>query len=226
MSETSVTAAADQPPDPDDAPASRDGRLTRAARTRAAVVEALLTLNEQGNLRPTARDIAAEAGVSLRSLYVHFDDLEALMVAAADRHAQRIAEALGPLHVEGDTNQRLESFLARRVKLHEIGSGVRRAAVYQEPFSPALQKALASGRKATRAEIRQAFAPELAGAAPEESARFACALEVALSSVTWESLRLHQGLSVEEARDQVRAMVLAFLAAWGPRARDERPTGH
>ena len=84
---------------------------------------------------------------------------------------------------------------------------------------------MASGRKATRAEIRQAFAPELAGAAPEESVRLACALEVALSSVTWESLRLHQGLSVEEAKDQVRAMVLAFLAAWGPQARDRRPTG-
>jgi AcrR family transcriptional regulator len=65
-----------------------DGRATRAERTRIAVVDALLSLNEQGNLRPTAREIAAEAGVSLRSIYVHFDDVEALFIAAAIRHAE------------------------------------------------------------------------------------------------------------------------------------------
>ena len=72
------------------AASSADGRLTRAARTRTAVVDALLTLNERGELRPTARDIAAEAGVSLRSVYVHFDDLEALFVESS-RRAHRAA---------------------------------------------------------------------------------------------------------------------------------------
>ena len=77
-----------------DATSSADGRLTRAARTRTAVVDALLTLNERGQLRPTARDIAAEAGVSLRSVYVHFDDLEALFVESSRRHTELLAAAL------------------------------------------------------------------------------------------------------------------------------------
>jgi TetR/AcrR family transcriptional regulator of autoinduction and epiphytic fitness len=225
VSETSVTAAADKPRGADDAPASKDGRLTRAARTRAAVVDALLTLNEKGNLRPTARDIAAEAGVSLRSLYVHFDDLEALMVAAAERHTQRLAALLPPLQVEGDIDERLEALLARRVTLHEVGGGVRRAAVLQEPFSPTLQQAMAKGRKAGRAEIRQAFALEIEAAGPERGPRLVRALEVATSSATWEALRIHQQVSVEEATDQVRQMALAFLAWWGSPARDDGPPG-
>jgi TetR/AcrR family transcriptional regulator, regulator of autoinduction and epiphytic fitness len=210
VGETSVTAASD-------APSSQDGRLTRAARTRAAVVDALLTLNERGNPRPTARDIAAEAGVSLRSLYVHFDDLEALFVAASIRHAERITAVLPPLVVDGSFEERLDSFLARRVTLFEVGAGVRRAALLQEPFSPALQHALSEGRKAGRAEVRRTFAPEISGAAdPELSSRLWRALEVVTSAATWEALRIHQDLSVAAATEQVRDMVLAYIAAWGP----------
>ena len=207
MGETSVTAASQ--------PGQQDGRLTRAARTRAAVVEALLTLNEQGNVRPTARDIAAEAGVSLRSLYVHFDDLEALFVAASDRHAERMAAKLPPPVNEGPLEVRLASFLERRVILHEEGAGVRRAALLQEPFSPTLRQAISAGRKLMRADVRRAFAPEIDGA-EEEGPKLWRALEIATSAAAWESLRLHQDLSVEEATEQVRDMILSFLDTWRP----------
>ena len=95
MGETSVTPPAD--PGGPAGGARRDGRVSRAARTREAVVDALLALNDRGVLRPTARDIAAEAGVSLRSLYVHFDDLESLFVAAGQRHTERLLAQLPPL---------------------------------------------------------------------------------------------------------------------------------
>src|SRR3954470_18279608 len=52
-----------------------DGRTARATRTREAVVSAVLDLVNEGNPKPTAREIADRAGVSLRSVYVHFDDL-------------------------------------------------------------------------------------------------------------------------------------------------------
>lgn len=216
MGETSVTTQASSGSEPEGTAAQQDGRLTRAARTRAAVVEALLTLNDEGNLRPTARDIAAQAGVSLRSLYVHFDDLEALFIAASQRHVERIAEMLPPLVTEGTFAERLEAFLARREGVHEFGAGVRRAALLQEPFSPALQQALAKGRHMVQAEVRRCFAPEIAAAGEATGRRLALAVDVATSSSTWDLLRLHQELSVEEATDQVRAMVLAFVGAWAP----------
>jgi TetR/AcrR family transcriptional regulator of autoinduction and epiphytic fitness len=215
VGETSVTTASRRARQGDDAIA-QDGRLTRAARTRAAVVDALLTLNERGNVRPTARDIAAEAGVSLRSLYVHFDDLEALFVAAAERHTERLAALVGPLVVEGDLDARIDGFMERHATLYEAGAGVRRAALLQEPFSPTLQQAVARGRKLNRAEIRQVFAPELAAAGPAGAKRLTSALEIATSAATWEALRTFQQLSVEAATDQVREMVQAFLTRWGP----------
>ena len=223
MGETSVTTASQDPRDPDDRTA-QDGRLTRAARTRAAVVDALLTLNERGNVRPTARDIATEAGVSLRSLYVHFDDLEALFVAAAERHTDRLAALVGPLIVEGDRESRIEMLLTRDATLYEAGAGVRRAALLQEPFSPALQQALTLGRKLARSTIRQVFAPELAAAGDEGRDALARALEIATSAATWDALRSFQQLSVEAATDQVREMVLAFFTRWAPSTGNGRRT--
>ena len=41
---------------------SIDGRRKRSARSRAAIITATLTLLENGNLSPTAKQIAEEAG--------------------------------------------------------------------------------------------------------------------------------------------------------------------
>jgi TetR/AcrR family transcriptional regulator of autoinduction and epiphytic fitness len=216
VGETSVTAASTGDAQPSGTAAQQDGRLTRAARTRASVVDALLTLNDQGNLRPTARDIATEAGVSLRSLYVHFDDLEALFVAAGHRHAERLGQVLSPIVTDGGFDERLEAFLLRRARIHEFGAGVRRAAVLQEPFSPVIKQALGNGRQALRAEVATVFAPEAAAAEATVPDRLVRALDIAASPMTWESLRTHQGLSVEQATAQVRDMILAFVHAWVP----------
>ena len=45
---------------------------------RAAIADALLSLLEEGELQPTATRIAERAGISLRLIYHHFGDLEAL----------------------------------------------------------------------------------------------------------------------------------------------------
>lgn len=228
MGETSVTAssgggsagASADPVDPAEAAPTADGRLTRAARTRQAVVDALLTLNTRGELRPTARDIAAEAGVSLRSLYVHFDDLEALFVESSRRHTELLTAALPPIVEEGSFDVRFEAFLARRIQIHEFAPGVRRAALLQEPFSPVLQRVLTAGRQAMRAEVATSFGPELAAVDGDEMPLLR-ALDAASGALTWESLRVHQGLSVAEATAQVRQMLLAFVQHWAVDDADE-----
>jgi TetR/AcrR family transcriptional regulator of autoinduction and epiphytic fitness len=208
--------------------ARRDGRVSRAARTREAVVDALLALNDRGVLRPTARDIAAEAGVSLRSLYVHFDDLESLFVAAGQRHTERLLAQLPPLVTEGPFSERLDRFLDRRVRLHELGGGVRRAAQLQEPFSPTIQRAMASGRKALRAELAACFGPELEAAAARGTGddrdgrrRLLDALDIVTGAAAWDTLRIHRGRSQDEARHQLRDMIVALISSWAPLVIDD-----
>ena len=178
-----------------------------------AVVDALLSLNEQGNLRPTAREIAAEARVSLRSIYVHFDDVEALFIAAAIRHGEHLQSLSRPLVTEGTLEARTDALLAHRRTIYEAGAGVRRAALLQEPFSPALQRALEVGRASGRAEVDQVFATEIS-AAGEHGHGLRQALALVTGATTWDVLRRYQGMSAAEAEAQMRTMVFALLEDW------------
>jgi AcrR family transcriptional regulator len=188
-----------------------DGRLLRASRTRDKVVDALLTLIDQGSLRPTAREIAAQAGVSLRSLYVHFDDVEALFYAAAVRHAERGAKLIPAPVTEGSFEERLIAFVNRRSLIYELGHNIRRAAVLQEPFSLAIRTILEEARQLGRTEIERVFGPELAGAEPNQRRLTLASLDVASAASGWDVLREQHGLDVDEAvavmRDAVRAAV-------------------
>jgi AcrR family transcriptional regulator len=187
-----------------------DGRLVRANRTRDGVVDALLELIDEGNLRPTAREIAARANVSLRSLYVHFDDVEALFYAASVRHAERLESYRTERVLDGPFEDRLASFVESRARYYEVGWNVRQAAVLQEPFSPALRTVLEKGRKASRSEMLCVFGAEIDG----DEQRLA-ALDVITNPVAWNVLCVHHGMSLDQAKQVIGDLVRAFFGPAG-----------
>ena len=90
---------------------SIDGRRKRSARSRAAIITATLTLLENGNLSPTAKQIAEEAGVGLRSFFRHFEDMDALL-EAVDQQARQHYEHLFLLpKPDGDIEARLSDYI-------------------------------------------------------------------------------------------------------------------
>ena len=189
-----------------------DGRLARSARTRHAVVDALLDLLGEGDLRPTAARIAERAGVSLRIVFHHFDDLEAIYSELADRQAERVKPLTVPISIGLSFSRRVAEFSAQRGRLLETLSPVRRAAVLMEPFRPALAKRLKHARDLMRAASIAAFKPELSRLAADEKRATVAALDVATSWVAWEQMRRHQGLSETEARTVMATTIRALLA--------------
>ena len=63
---------------------SVDGRRQRGERTRQAIIEAALSLQEEGVLVPTAQQISDRAGVLIRSFFRPGDDMETWLKAADD----------------------------------------------------------------------------------------------------------------------------------------------
>jgi TetR/AcrR family transcriptional regulator of autoinduction and epiphytic fitness len=200
-------------PDPPAAAGSArgDGRTARALRTREAVAAALLDLLQEGELRPGARRIAARAGVSERTVFQHFEDLESLLATAADRQRDRIVRDLAPLPAEGPLPTRIEALVGARATLYERIAPVRRAALLQEPFSPAIAGRLDAMRRALRAEVRRVFAAELATRAPAERRALRDALGAATSWSLWEHLRRHAGLGPRQAARAMSRTVGALL---------------
>ncbi len=196
-----------------------DGRTDRAVRTRQAVVEAQLSLIEAGELRPTARRIAETAGVGLRSVFQHFEDLEAISIAVAQRQMERFGHLIETNVVKGPFAERLESFVQRRSRLLEGISPVRRSALVGEPFSPQLANMLDWARRVFRHDVSAAFDSELERVPRGERREFLAALDTATCWEAWENLRRRNGLSVDVARRAMKRTLQALIAEAGKRSR-------
>jgi AcrR family transcriptional regulator len=197
-------------PDQVDAAPQLDGRTLRSLRTREAIVDATIELIEQGDLRPTAPRVADAAGVSVRSIFQHFDDLETLHAAVAERLLERVSLLVVPVDADEPLEPRLRRFAHQRALLLEAVSPIRRAANVHGPFSAEITARLRDGQAYLRAEVDRTFAPELDGAGAARCAALD-ALDAAFSWATWEGLRAGVGRSEEEAEDVVVRLATAVL---------------
>jgi AcrR family transcriptional regulator len=205
------TDAADAADTASGADVGTDGRRARAERNRDAVVDAILDLLHEGVERPTAEEIAARSGVSVRSVFRHFDDLESLHAAAVERHAERIATLFEPPSDEGGLESRITELIVRRSRLFEEMTPVRRVAEQLRGRSPAIDERLAYARRLLRRQLEVLFAPELQALDAPARRDVLDALDAAASWQTWYLLRGDQKCSVARARAVMARTVRALL---------------
>ena len=191
---------------PDPAPMV-DGRRARRNRSRDLAVDALLDLLGEGVLRPTAQQVAERSGVSLRSIFRIFDDVETLNAAAAARQLSRIRHLFVDVMPTGTLPARVAQVVDINARLYESVAPIRRAALRAAPESPALQEQLARARGWVRSEVERVFAPELAKANRD----ITTAVELVLSFEAWDQLRSGQGVSLPRATATVVRTITALL---------------
>lgn len=190
-----------------------DGRHQRAERSRTAVVDALLSLYDDGILRPGVADIAARAGVSPRSVFRHFDDLEALARAAIDRQWGRVHSLFDAPSPEGDRSTRAAALVEQRLRLYAAVIGVARAAALLSLSSPVVASTLRARRRLLGGQVAALFERELRARRGPARRELAAALEATASLENVDYLRSHAGLGAERAAAVVRRTLLALLDA-------------
>lgn len=203
-----TTAAGD---DPTSVPEG-DGRRARGQRNRDAVIDAILILLDQGNASPTAREIADTAGVSLRSVFRHFADLDSLFGAAIQRQARRTAHLYEPPSDAGDTEQRIASLVVQRRKLYETISEVRRSWILRYSDVPSVSHILDEIYVGLHQQVVDLFRDDLAHLKPAQRRDVLDAIDVASSFDAWAHLRSHRGLSVPRASGVVKGTIRLLLA--------------
>ncbi len=139
-----------------------DGRTLRRTRNRTAVIVALLEIIREGDLHPGASQIADRAGVSHRSIFRYFDDLDDLVRTSID-HA--FAEA-GPLADipdigEGPFEQRVVRFVEARLALFALVDGTMQLARMRAATIPSIDDGIAEIARLFQTQIDQHFAAEL-----------------------------------------------------------------
>ena len=189
----------------------QDGRLARSARTRRAIVDALRSLHHDGDLRPTAPRVADRAGVSLRTVWQHFNDLESLLIEAGQRDYEIALRYVTPIDTGGPLPERLRQLVHQRGRMYEALAPVWRAARLQEPFSPAIRRNRDRLLEASRDQLERLVGPELAALPVGYRRSVFAALQVATTWSTWESLRGELGFTVEDAEQAVYTLVSNLL---------------
>lgn len=184
-----------------------DGRRERSRSSRAKIVAAMLELVGKGDVAPSAARVAELAGVGLRSVFRHFDDMDALY-----REMGEVIEAkVLPIFLEvpsGETwKERMLEIADRRAKVFEtilpyrISGNLKR---FQSEFLMQDYKRMLRLESSTvDAQLPPSARSDRLGAR---------GIDVILSFQTWRLLRHDQELPVEEARAVVRRLLEDAMA--------------
>jgi AcrR family transcriptional regulator len=192
-----------------------DGRKARGLRTRDAIVTALLELAEEGDVGPSAQQIAARAGVSVRSVYQHLSDVEGLYAEAAARAAEAVRAMANEIDPSWPLTRRIEEFTLNRAVSLEKARPITRAGLVTEATSPVVRESRQKMNEWQRERIAHIFAGELEGI-PEP---VATGLVAAIDSLSCADMWVHWrsiGYNPQEAHQIMQVGVAAILAGARP----------
>lgn len=193
----------------------RDGRIARGLRTRESILLAYESIIVRATVPPTGAELAARAGVSARSVFTHFGDMDSVHAAAARRAFDWVVETHSEISLDLSLDERLALFSVRQAEILErtaplyrmfrvIRHGARRRA------SPPVEEILGGVDQLLRRYVEFVFGRELEGCAGSNREVLMEALVVTSSWNLWEGLRGAQSLSSARA-SEIMARILASL---------------
>lgn len=183
-----------------------DGRKHRSQKSQLRIVNAMLELVAEGNLEPSADQIADIAKVGRRSVFRHFKDMDALYREITNS----IAVTMGSIV--------LQPFEATDWKGQVLELVDRRAAGFEKmkPFLLAGQvhRHRSPFLKGSHAQFVEMLRRILLGLLPKDIARnlvLVEGLDMLLSFENWSRLREDQQLSVAKSKQVLKQAIEALL---------------
>lgn len=185
------------------APAAHpDGRRERSRSSRSKIVAAMLEVVGKGDYMPSAARVAKVAGVGLRSVFRHYEDMDALFGEMNEIIEAKVLPLVLQVPKGNTWQEKLADIAERRVKVFEMIMPYRLAADLKRFQSAYIMQ---NQRRFLRleGEIVEAHLPPELAIKPESSR----AIKVILSFQTWRLLRHEMQLPLDEARAVVRRML-------------------
>ena len=175
-----------------------DGRSLRRERNRQDIVNALLDLIETGETEISAALIASKAGLSERSIFRYFDDVNDLYRSVCDlAFSKEIEYALIDDAGVGSLDTKIENFVNQRVRIYTMNEKIAPAARSFALKNPIIKNQLVVGRKLLRTQIIKHFAEELS-AFDKQQQQVAVAIIDSLTTFEYyDMMRSDQKMSVQ-----------------------------
>jgi AcrR family transcriptional regulator len=184
-----------------------DGRRERGRSSHKRIVEAMMELIIAGDLSPSAARVAEEAGIGLRTVFRHFDDMDALYAEITATITEQVVPIVTAPYPDQPWRANIRELVSRRVRLFETTLPFRLAANIKRYQSPFLM-----GQYSRVVMLERELIVRLLPGAVRADRIGVEALCAALSFHTWRTLRHDQSLSAEDAGTVMGQMVEAVIA--------------
>jgi AcrR family transcriptional regulator len=190
-----------------------DGRRARRDQNRDRVVDALLEIYREGDLQPSVAQVAERSGVSHRSVFRYFEDLDELYRVSVERQFLAMFDLLRLSRIgEGPLADRIDTIVENRQGIYDVAENVARVGQMLAPVEPVI----AANRRdmAARAveQVSQQFAAELSRLSDADRAAAREAIAMALSIDSIDYLRHGRGLDRAAASAAIRATLRGLLS--------------
>lgn len=183
-----------------------DGRKQRSERSRLAIVDAMLDLIEGGRIEPSAAEIAERAGVSARTVFRHFEEMDSLYREMTERmEAQIMPIVQQPFTADGWRAQ-LGELLDRRAMIYERIMLLKIAASIRRFSSDYLMFNYQRFIHLERVGLENVLPSDT-----RKDAVLMSAVEMCAGFQTWRRLRQDQNLTPDQSRDVVRLAIGKLL---------------
>jgi AcrR family transcriptional regulator len=189
-----------------------DGRSARRERNRREIVDALLELFREGAIDASAAEVAARAGLSERSLFRYFDDVNDLyseVCAVQFSRIQPSAVIAGFAH--GSTREKVAAFVDQRIALHRTIDRVGVAARAHAHRNPVIAKQLLEARGLLRTQIETHFATELRRLDAADRRAAVAAIDLCTTFESIEMLLNEHRMSYPQVRQTLEIAVTKTL---------------
>lgn len=188
-----------------------DGRVLRGQRNRRAIIDALVHLYRSGEFSPTVAQIARQAGLSGRSVYSHFGELDSLIAATISDNEVEFQDVIRAPTADGPLEVRIDDLVRRRAEFFENVGPVSRAIRIHVNRVPAVRRSLDRALNLLRMQVAATFAVELGDRSCHDRDTLLEALDTTLGWETWDRLRTARHLDREQAEAVVKRTCRALF---------------
>ncbi|RDI64761.1 TetR/AcrR family transcriptional regulator [Nocardia pseudobrasiliensis] len=187
-------------------------RRRNPEQTRRAIVAALLAALHDGDFAPTTKSLAAAAGVSERSVFVHFPTREELLRAATEQQSDHVESVLAQANPRRSLAERVAAAVGQSEAVYALQCRPRLLGLLESQSNSAVDERMRLTDARVRDRIGRLFAPELTG----PDGRDEQLLDLLDTTLSWpyrHHLIERRGLSAPAASAAVTRAVNVLLQA-------------
>lgn len=196
-----------------------DGRTSRRTRNRSAVIDAALALYDERRYPFTLLDVAERSGVSVRSIYRYFPNVDELVRTAAAKRMQALGELIEMFEPGNTTlSDRIDRFLVSRIALLESVDPVR---ALNEIMASSLDESVRETRRFVQERLSEqfeiVFRPELDALSDDRRRHAAVTIDSLMLPAAIVYRRDQLGMTMEESVAMLADVLRLLLSREGVR---------